>query len=121
YTVGYDGPLRIASSHAWTLAAEPARGHQNFLAGTRATLDISRDDPPQLQLHARDQPAEVLPPAAPATSKVERFEACLLDYLEALFHDRPPRHGDLPLARQTLQIILAVYESARIGERVRLV
>ena len=119
FTVGYDGPLRIASSHAWTLAADPARAHQNFLAGTEATLDVSGDEQPVLQLRRPGQ-REVVQPLGAAMTRTQRMEACLLDYVDALYHDRPPQYGSYEISHQTLQIILAVYESARTGQRVEL-
>ncbi|NIP84936.1 MAG: hypothetical protein GTO03_05015, partial [Planctomycetales bacterium] len=117
FTVGFEGPLRIVSAHAWTLAADPLRPRQTFLAGTEATLDVSDDDPAVLGLHRAGQ-WEVVDLAAPPRGRAQRMQDCLLDYLDALAHDRPPQHGSLQLARQTLQIILGVYESARTGQRV---
>ncbi|MGB6042848.1 MAG: Gfo/Idh/MocA family oxidoreductase [Pirellulales bacterium] len=117
YTIGFDVPLRIASSHAWTLAKDTLRPHQCLLAGTSGSLDVTDDDAP-LRLNSAngEQIIEVTSPVG----RTGTLEACLLDYIKCLHEDRQPQYGSLTLARQTLQIIQGIYESARTGRRVSL-
>ena len=119
YTVGFDGPLRINASHAWTLAADPLQPRLGFIAGSEATLEwfASREAP--LRLHTTGKAAALLDGPAPLERK-ESLKRCLVDYVEAIRTGRPPQHGSLILARQTLQVILSVYGAARDGSRVLL-
>ncbi len=117
YTAAWDGALRLQSSHAWTLAANPKEPRIGVLAGDRATLQWDRCD--DLLLHSPDERAVQL--AAPAPSpREESLKACLTDYMAAIAESRPPQYGSSALARTTLQLILSVYTSAREGRRIAL-
>ena len=116
YTVGYDGPLRINASHAWTLTADPLQPRLGFIAGSEATLEwvASREAP--LHLHTMGKGSTLL--ASPTSlDRRESLKRCLADYVESIRTGRPPQHGSAILARQTLQLILSVYRSARDGSR----
>lgn len=123
YTAGYAGPLRINASHAWTLAANPTQPQLGLLAGTEATLEITRDAAHPLLLHeggAAASSPRVLEVEEGPRSNPETLRECLLDYLAALLEERPPAYGSEQLSRRTLQLILAIYQSSAAGQRVEL-
>ncbi len=123
-TVGYTGALRIEWAHGWTLGADIERARQSFVTGTDGTLELTDrpDDPilfhrPGGEARAGSGSIEVEP--GPRTGE-ETTHACLLDYLDCLATGRQPERASLALARSTLAMVLAVYESSRLGRRVAL-
>ena len=118
-TVGYDEPLRITWSHAWTLAAAPKRRRQCFLAGTDATLELTDDPQTPLVLHLSSG-SENISVDAESQSAMDTTRSCLLDYVDCLVTGREPEHADLALARSALAVILAAYESGRTAQQVSL-
>ena len=119
YTVGFDEPLRINASHAWTLAADPLQPRLGLVAGSEATLEWVVSCDASLQLHVGGSKTMVLDSPSPL-GRQESLKRCLADYVEAIQTDRLPHHGSPALARQTLQLILSVYAAARQGSRVLL-
>jgi predicted dehydrogenase len=118
-TVGYEGPLRIQWSHGWTLASQPRHARQHFLAGTEATLEWSARAETPLWLHRGDASHPVSVETA-GVSNSQTTQLCLLDYLDCIFTDRIPEHASLDLARSTLAVVMAAYESGRQKQRVDL-
>ena len=119
YTVGFDGPLRINASHAWSLAASPRQPRLGLAAGSAATLEWVQSADAPLLLHAPGKAAISLKSPA-AEERKESLKRCLVDYVEAIQTGRQPQHGSSALARGTLQLILGVYRAADMGSRVRL-
>jgi len=119
YTAGYEQRLRINSSHAWTLAADVQQPRLGFIAGTEATLELTGEEENPLVLARGSHVERVKPPAGPHSNK-DTMHACLQDYIAALAAGRDPHHGSSELARRTLELILAVYQSGRAGRRVAL-
>ena len=118
-TVGYEKPLRIQWSHAWTLAAGVTRARQCFLAGTEGTLELTDEPHTPLVLHRADGSKNVhVEPGA--QSSAETAHECLLDYVDCLVQGREPKRANLALARTALATILAAYESGRTGRQVEL-
>lgn len=119
-TVGYPGGLRIQWSHAWTLAATPTRWHQSFVAGTEATLQWTDRPEQPLELCRRamraTDPEPVPVPLGPQSGR-ETTHLALLDLVEALSTNRPPRVGNLELARRTLELILTAYGAPASSRR----
>lgn len=117
YTVGYDEPLRIVSSHAWTLAADVERPRRGFIAGSKANLELPAgpDDPLVIRYPDRIETVDV--PAGPQNGP-ETVRACVLDYHDAIAADRALEHTTNKAARETLATVLAVYESAAQQQRV---
>lgn len=119
-TVGFDVPLRIHWAHGWTLPAPVVRGRQSFLAGSEGVLELTDDNQaPLVIVRPEGSREQLLIPAGPRTNS-DTTKACLLDYLDCLAHGREPHGGSAALARTTLAVILAAYESARSGLRVML-
>jgi len=119
YTAAFADPLRINASHAWTLAANPLHPRIGLLVGSEATLEWVDSATHPLLLHtpsASSVPIEGPPPE----NRQESLRRCLLDYVAAIAEARPPRYGSAALARQTLQLILGVYQSSQEGRRVPL-
>lgn len=118
-TIGLPGSLRIQWSHAWMLAENPIRARQSFIAGSTGTLEMTDDEQqPLVMLHGGKQsPVEV---AAGPQSGRDTTHACLLDYLECLFHGRVPERASNALARLSLEVVLAAYQSAKEGRRIAL-
>lgn len=119
YTVGYEGPLRIVSSHAWTLAADVKRPRRGFIAGSEATLElpIGADDPLVLRRPAGDELIEI---EAGPRSGPDTTQACLVDYIDALVTGRDLEHTTPEAARETLAVVLAIYDSASHQQRTTL-
>ena len=118
-TVGFDGPLRVCWSHAWTLAADVARARQSFVAGTKATLELTDDADETLVLRSPDGDRPIEIAERPRTG-ADTTRACLLDFFECLAGDRRPERASLQAARTALAVILAAYESGQTGRRVPL-
>ncbi len=118
-TVGYEAPLRIQWGHAWTLDAAPTRARQNFLAGTHGTLEMTGEPSNALRLcrASSEEPIAVEPGPYTGTDTTHH---CLLDYIDCLVHGREPVRASFQLARASLEVVLAIYESARLGRRVDL-
>ena len=119
YTAAWEGPLRLQASHAWTLVADPVGPRIGLLAGNRATLQWGGAADGTLLLHTPDK-ASVPLDAPAAIDRKASLKRCVTDYLAAIAESRSPKYGSSVLARQTLQLILGVYESARRGQRVDL-
>lgn len=120
FVVGFDGPLRVGASHAWSMPAATGRPWEGFLAGSQGVLDISAGmDCPMVLRGSAGEQAIALPPTL-TQPRPDSMRLCLCDYLAAVAEDRPPRWGDIAAARITLAVVLAVYESARTGERIPL-
>ena len=111
YTVGFNGPLRIVSSHAWTIAADLERPRRGFIAGSDATLELPVSDDDPLVLRRPDEVKTIDIPGGPRNGP-DTTHQCLLNYIDALVGNRALEHTTLATARETLAIILAVYESA---------
>lgn len=125
FVIGFDQPLRVGASHAWSLPAASHRRWEGFLAGTAGVLDFSSGmDGPVTFRPARfssgEKEKELALPAVPEQPRHESVRNCLADYLAALVEDRPTRWGDGGTARTTLAVILSVYQSGRSGQRVML-
>jgi predicted dehydrogenase len=125
FVIGFDEPLRVAASHAWSLPAASRRRWEGFLAGTSGVLDFSSgmDGPVTFSpaTFRSGEEGQALPlPAVPEQPRHESVRHCLADYLAALVEDRPTRWGDGGTARATLAVILSVYQSERSGQRVML-
>jgi predicted dehydrogenase len=120
YVIGYDGPLRVGASHAWTLPSSISQPWEGFLAGTEGVIEMSQgiDGPVALRTRAGLEPLSLPQPLA--QPRPDSLHLCLDSYLEAIATDRAPRWGSLESARQTLAVILAVYESGPSGRRVML-
>lgn len=120
FVVGFDGPLRVGASHAWSLPATTSRPWEGFLAGSQGVLDISSgiDGPVVLRNDAGQETARLPEPLT--EPRPDSLRLCLADYLAALAEDRLPRWGSIAAARTTLAVVLAVYESARAGRRIPL-
>ena len=114
--VGFPGSLRIQWAHGWTLAADPTRSRQSFLAGTEGTLELTDDPALPLALRRSAGSEAIAVPAGPRTGP-ETTRACLLDYLDCLATGRQPERATLTLGRLTLATILAAYRSGRSGQR----
>ena len=119
YTAGFNGPLRINASHAWTLVADPLQPRLGFVAGTEATLEWVASHESPLLLHRAGKAVAVLDGPAPL-EREESLRRCLSDYVGAILDGRPTQFGSAALARRTLQLILGVYGAARDGSRVLL-
>ena len=118
--IGYDSGLRVQLAHGWTLAATPQRTRQSFLAGSEATLELTdQPDQPLVLLRAEKEPEAVAVADGPRTGR-ETTHACLLDYFDALASGRDLKVAQTSLARTTLAVILAAYESGTKGQRVNL-
>lgn len=118
-TVGYPSALRIHWNHGWSLAVEPVRRRQSFLAGAEGTLEFTDDREQPLKLLWPDGAESVSTPAGPWTGP-ETTHACLLDYLDCLASDRQPRDATNALAEATLEIISSAYAASESGARQRL-
>ena len=120
YVIGFDGPLRVGASHAWTLPANISRPWEGFLAGSEAVVEMPQgiDGHVALRNGAGLEPVPL--PAPLAQPRSDTLRLCLADYLGAIAEDRAPEQENLAAARLTLEIILAVYESGRTGHRVAL-
>jgi predicted dehydrogenase len=119
-SVGFEGPLRISWSHAWTLATPIDRPRQSFVAGTDGTLEWtdSRDHP--LVLHRTQEkplPGDV---SLRVLSSEASLALCLEDYIDAIVCGRAVCQGSLELARLTLAVVLSAYRSGRSGRRVKI-
>lgn len=119
YTIGFDSPLRINSSHAWTLASDVERPRRGFIAGSEATLEFPTSDTDPLAIR-RSGEVELVDGAAGPRNGPDTTHTCLLDYLDALANDRDVEHATTAVARETLAVILAAYESAECQHRVTL-
>ncbi len=117
YTVGFDCPLRIVSSHAWTLEANIEHPRHGFIAGSEGTLElpVGADDPLVLR---RDEKTETIAdPGGPHTGP-DTTHCCLLDYLEAITAGRTIENATVESARETLSVITSIYESSVQQKRV---
>jgi predicted dehydrogenase len=110
-TVGFDRPLRIQWNHGWSLAAEPTRRRQCFVAGTDGTLEFTDQRESPLILHHPTESEAVSFEPGPWTGS-ETTHACLLDFLECLVSQRDPENATVSRARQTLATICGAYASA---------
>lgn len=119
YTVGYDGPLRVVSSHAWTLAADVERPRRGFIAGAEATLELPTNIDDTLVIRRSDS-VEIIGNVPGPRNGPDTTHQCLLAYIDAIVKDRALEHTSIDAARETLAIILAVYESATQQQRTNL-
>lgn len=115
-TVGYPQALRIHWNHGWSLAAEPSRRRQSFIAGAEGTLEFTDDRQQALLLCRGSEAVPIAVEPGPWTG-AETTHACLLDLVDCVVHDRHPQHATLPLARSTLDVICLAYESSKSGVR----
>jgi predicted dehydrogenase len=113
-TVDLGQSLRVQWSHAWTLSDDVANRRQCFIAGAAGSLELTDQADAPLVVHTEGKSDPRLAPRGPRTGP-ETTHACLLDYLEALATDSPPRFGTIELARQTLGLIEGIYASAAHG------
>jgi predicted dehydrogenase len=91
-----------------------------LLAGSDATLEWTSDPKRPLMLHRAGSRPEGMEVEGAGIGNAELLHACLTDYLSAVAEQRPTAFGSTELARRTLQLILAIYESATVGQRVDL-
>lgn len=118
-TIGLPGALRIQWSHGWMLAENPLRARQSFIAGSKATLELTDEPERPMVLLAEGQQRPVEAATAPQSGR-DTTHACLLDYVECLFHERLPARATNALAQRSLEVVLAAFRSSAEGRRVSL-
>ncbi|REJ65990.1 MAG: gfo/Idh/MocA family oxidoreductase [Planctomycetota bacterium] len=119
YTIGFDEPLRVVSSHAWTLAADAHPARRGFIAGSDATLELPTNVTEPLILRAADGTERIEDVPGPR-SGVDATHACLLDYLETLATNRELQNASVAAARSALAVIFGVYKSSSLRQRITL-